>query len=178
MKKFMMIAGVLSGLMSVAQADSLFRWVDSEGAVHYGDRPATDAVKVEPKKFTAPEVPDDGILPYQTRRAKQSFPVTLYVTERCGEPCMQARAFLNKRAIPFAEKVLGLKDENDEFRRISGSNVIPTLAIGKSFLKGFDSTQWGNELDFAGYPKEAYYGARPIQPAPQKEQEESSVQAE
>lgn len=159
-------------------AETLFRWVDSEGKVHYGDRPAADAVKVETKKITTPDIQDADILPFKTRQAQQNFPVTLYVSERCGEHCMQARTFLNKRAIPFTETVLTSKEENDEFRKISGSNVVPTVQIGKTFIKGFEATQWGNELDYAGYPKTAYYGARPIQPKPRQEPAESPAPPE
>ncbi|MDO8292170.1 MAG: hypothetical protein Q7T29_04830, partial [Gallionella sp.] len=42
-------------------------------------------------------------LPYETRRAQQNFPVTLYVAENCTEYCDQARELLIKRGIPFSE---------------------------------------------------------------------------
>lgn len=165
MRKFMMFAGLMSLLTLGAHADSLFRWIDSEGKVHYGDRPATDAVKVEEKKFTEHDVSDDDTLPYSARQARQNFPVTLYVAENCGDACVQARDFLNKRGIPFTEKFLATKEDNDAFVRAAGSYAIPTLAVGRNFLKGFEAGQWGSELDIAGYPKTAPYGARPVAPS-------------
>ena len=90
-----------------AQADSLYRWVDKDGKVHYGDRPAEDAVKAEQKRFAGPSAAaGDDDLPYSVRKAKQDFPVTLYVSQNCGDLCVQARSLLNKRGIPFAEKNL------------------------------------------------------------------------
>lgn len=177
MKNLMVLAGILALMTNVGQAESLFRWVDSEGKVHYGDRPATDAVKIEEKKFTLPVASDEDTLPYETRRAKQNFPVTLYVTEDCGEICVQARAMLNKRGIPYVEKLLASKEDIEAFLKFSGSGEIPTLAVGKIFLKGFEAGQWGSELDIAGYSKTAPYGARPVMPSIKPAQAESSVEA-
>lgn len=175
MKKFMAFAGFMILLTAGANADSLFRWVDSEGKVHYGERPATDAVKVETKKFAAPTLSDDDTLPYETRLAKQNFPVTLYVADDCGDVCVQARDFLNKRGIPFVEKYLASNEDIEAFLKAAGSGAVPTLAVGKNFLKGFEAGQWGNELDFAGYPKTAPYGVRPVAPSSRPVKAESSV---
>ncbi len=177
MKKFMVLVGMVMQLTLSAQAESVFHWVDSEGKVHYEDIPAADAAKVEEKKFTLPAPSDDDALSYETRRAKQNFPVTLYVAERCGESCVQAREFLSKRGIPFVEKSLASKEDNEAFMKASGGNAIPTLAVGRNFLKGFEVGQWGSELDIAGYPKTAPYGARPIVPPLKPVQAASSVEA-
>jgi hypothetical protein len=56
--------------------------------------------------------------------------------------------------------VLRTKQDVDDFRHLSGfDGVVPVLAIGKNFLKGFLDTQWNNEFDIAGYPKIAPYRA-------------------
>ena len=141
------------------QAGELYRWVDSSGVVHYSDVPSTNAEKIDSRKFS-----DGGIsgenLSYETRRAQQNFPVTLYVADGCGEMCNQARSFLNKRGIPFSEKWLRTKQDVDDLRHLSGfDNIVPVLAIGKNFLKGFLDTQWNSEFDLAGYPKTAPYRA-------------------
>lgn len=133
-------------------ADELYRWVDESGKVHYGDIPAADATGAEKKKFSSSSDNDAG-LSYETRRAKQNFPVTMYVTENCGDICQQARDFLRKRGIPLTEKNLKTQEDLDAFKQLSGSDSVPTLAVGKSWLKGFQSQQWGGELDAAGYPQ-------------------------
>lgn len=175
MKRTLLAAGMLLVQIGV-QADTLYRWVDQAGKVHYGEHPDADAVDVVQKRFVAPDVANDGVLPYQTRQARQNFPVTLFVQEHCAELCAQARAYLNKRGIPFDEKALVTQKEVEEFRKTSGSSSVPTLGIGKSFLQGFEPGQWGSELDIAGYPQVAPYGVRPIvPPSPKAVQAESAV---
>jgi len=136
-------------------AGELYRWVDSAGNVHYGDAPANDAEQIQEKKFDAPAsaVTGDDALPFEMRRAKQRFPVTLYVEDSCKTPCQQARDLLVQRHIPFTEKRLVTKDEIDEFKQKSGSDVMPTLSVGSNWLKGFLARAWQDELDAAGYPQ-------------------------
>ena len=164
MKAFFLLISMLLVASNSVQAASLYKWTDKDGKVHYGDKPAEDAIKAEQKKFSAPDSSGDDDLSYGSRKAKQDFPVTLYVAPNCGEFCVQARALLNKRGIPFAEKNLVTKEEIDAFKAKTGGNSIPALTVGKSFLGGFEANQWNSELDIAGYPKIAPYGARPKQP--------------
>ena len=147
-----------------AQAADMYRWVDSRGIVHYSDMPSPDAEKLDPRKFSEQVAPDED-LSYGTRIARQNFPVTLYVGSGCVDICNQARSLLNKRGIPYAEKALHTKDEVDAFRKLTGSEIVPTLAVGKSYLKGLQSEQWHSELDIAGYPKIAPYRAPNTEPA-------------
>jgi len=155
-------------VITCAKADSLYRWVDKDGNVHYGDRPAEDAVGAEQKKFGAPVSAGDDDLSYSVRKAKQDFPVTLYVAPNCGGGCVQGRSLLNKRGIPFVEKNLVTKEDIDEFKAKTGGDVVPVLAVGKSVNSGFEAEQWNGALDIAGYPKTAPYGSRPVLPAPAK----------
>lgn len=147
------------------QADKLYRWVDAQGKVHYGDVIPADAHQVETKKF--PDVAaSDEYLPYETRLAQQNFPVTLYVAENCTTPCDQARSLLTGRGIPFSEKLLRTKEEIDAFKATYGFDNVPALFIGRTILKDFLAEQWNNELDIAGYPKTAPYRAPKAPAAP------------
>lgn len=156
MKRVVLLLGCLLGITAGVHAGELYRWVDSDGKVHYGDTPPADTKKIETKKLSDAPTANEN-LPYETRRAQQNFPVTLYVADSCGEPCDKARTFLRKRGIPFSEKSLTTKEEIDAFKKLSGSSSSPTLSIGKNFLIGFLAEQWQRELDFAGYPKTSAY---------------------
>ncbi|OGS80431.1 MAG: hypothetical protein A2Z94_06255 [Gallionellales bacterium GWA2_55_18] len=156
MKRIVLLLGCLLGASFNAQAGGLYRWVDAQGKVHYGDMIPAGASQVEEKKFSAAATPGED-LPYETRRAQQNFPVTLYVAENCTEYCDSARDLLNKRGIPFSEKMLRTREELDAFKALSGSDNVPTLAIGKTFLKGLQANQWQSEFDIAGYPKALPY---------------------
>ena len=165
MKRMVLLLACWASLLAGVQADELFRWVDNAGKVHYGDTRPADATDVEKKKLSIePELNAD--LPYETRRAQQNFPVTLYTGKGCSDLCDQAHSLLNKRGIPFSEKLLQTKEDVDAFKQLSGiDGIIPSLAVGKNFLKGFLESQWNSELDIAGYPKTASYRQR-ITPLP------------
>jgi hypothetical protein len=159
MKSVILLLACLISLSLSVQAGELYRWVDKDGKMNYGDVPPTGATDVERIKLSG-ETTRNEDLPYETRRAQQNFPVTLYVSKVCGETCDQARSMLNKRGIPFSEKALETKQDVEAFKQLSGiGSAVPVLAVGKNFLRGFLESQWNSELDFAGYPKSAPYRA-------------------
>ena len=136
-----------------AQAQQMYRWVDHEGKVHYTDQPPPpDAKKVEEKKFGGNLIQGDK-LPYSTKQAVKNFPITLY-TGDCGDACTQAKAYLAKRGIPYAERLPGKNQADaDLFKKVSKDNLIPLLLVGNSItLKGFTESEWASSLDQAGYP--------------------------
>jgi hypothetical protein len=139
----------------LAQAQSTYRWVDQDGKVHYGDRPPPPkaAREVQEKKFAAPAA--DKQLPYALRQAAETYPVSLYVTPDCTTACKEGRDYLNKRGIPFSEKVLATNEEIAALRQqLGGGDVaVPLLKVGEKTSKGYLETTWANLLDAAGYPQ-------------------------
>jgi len=153
MNRFVLMMLLVSG---VAQAGELFRWVDNQGKVHYGDESPMDVEQVETKMFPDPKV-DNNYIPYETRRAQKNFPVTLFVTETCGDYCEKGRELLRGRGIPYMEKVLVTEEEFDVFRQASGDKKVPTLKVGRSYVTEYNSEKWRKELDAAGYPRVSNY---------------------
>ncbi|OGS96648.1 MAG: hypothetical protein A3H31_07830 [Gallionellales bacterium RIFCSPLOWO2_02_FULL_57_47] len=156
MKRIILLLNCLATMPLGVQAGEIYRWVEPSGIVHYSDVPSADAEKISTRKFSEADTPGEN-LPYETLRAQQNFPVTLYTANGCGAPCDQARSLLSKRGVPFSEKLLKTQEEIDTFFKTSGSNGAPTLAIGKVYLSGFQEAKWNGELDVAGYPKTATY---------------------
>jgi glutaredoxin len=153
MKWICLLAGVLA--LNAAQAAELYRWVDKDGVVHYSETPHLDAEKLRigsSPAGTASEV-EDATLPFDVRLAHKNFPVTLYVFNPCDDSCNFARNFLKKRRVPFSEVTLKTKEDVDNFKQQSGTDMVPTLSVGHAWLKGFQPNDWNNELDSAGYPK-------------------------
>ena len=146
MKSIILLLACLAIIPSGVQAEELFRWVDKAGKMNYGDVPPADATDVERIKLSSEPAQNED-LPYETRSAQQNFPVTLYVGAGCGETCDQARSLLSKRGIPFSEKLLRTKQDVETFNQLSGiDGVVPVLAVGKDFLKGFLESQWNLSL--------------------------------
>jgi glutaredoxin len=163
MKRVFLMLSLL--LITNVQAAELYRSIDKDGKVHYSDTPLTGSEDVERLKLDKEPVPDEN-LSYETKRAMQNFPVTLYTFPACGSACQQARDLLRKRGIPFTEKSLTKKEDIDAFRKDSADSKYPAATIGNTWLKGFQAEQWSNELDFAGYPKEdLIYRPRPVAPS-------------
>jgi hypothetical protein len=150
MKRIMILLCCLAAVPVAAQASDLFRWVDSAGKIYYGDTPPANALEVQSIKSSGSASQTDD-LPYETRIAQRNFPVTLYVGS----------------GIPFAEKVLKTSKDIAAYKQLSGMDAfVPALQVGTTFIKGFQESQWNNELDIAGYAKTASYRQRLQQQSP------------
>lgn len=146
-------------LAASVHAGELYRSIDTQGRVHYSDRPLAGTDDIEQLHLGQPPAPDAS-LPYETQRAMQYFPVTLYVSAGCGSPCQSAREFLQQRGIPFTEKQVATQEDLDSFRKLSGGDSVPAATVGRAWLRGFLASDWNKELDVAGYPKTAPYRPR------------------
>lgn len=153
-------AALLTASLAIAQ--TTYRWVDKDtGQTIFSDQPPPPGAK-HVVTITAGERIDEQQLPYATRQAAEKFPVTLYTAANCAEECKLARDMLNRRGIPFSEKMLKSDDEMAELSKKLGSEAaFPSLIVGQQIFKGIDSGAWNNLLDLAGYPKSAPYGAKP-----------------
>ncbi len=133
-------------------AQQMYRWVDAEGRVHYTQTPPPASAKEVQKKRMPMSSGQGADLPYATRVAAENFPVTLYVSDDCGEACKDARALLLKRGIPH--RIVEVTDAKslETLKRVSGSNTVPVMTVGNAVQKGFLASQYQDALDAAGYP--------------------------
>jgi glutaredoxin len=159
----MLLAAVLTLLPLAGQAET-YRWVDSEGKVHYSDTPPPAAAKKIQKKALPGSPAGTQQLPYELQQAARNFPVTLYVTD-CGESCSRARQLLAKRGIPYTELDPSDAATYEALKKAAGGTaVVPLIVIGRQALKGFDEQGWNSALDVAGYPKSAVAKITPTRP--------------
>ena len=98
----------LSLVVTCAQAQQMYRWVDKDGRVTYSQSPppAGAAKSVQPRRLDS-SGGDSPTLPYAVQVAARNFPVTMYASPDCGPPCDEGRASLQKRGIPFKEISVG-----------------------------------------------------------------------
>lgn len=144
----LLCASLLLALAAPASAE-IYRWVDNDGRVHFGDQPPGDINRVQQMpKQTLPENAQAA----KMRQAVEKAPVTLYITD-CGAPCSQATALLQGRGIPFTTRQVDKDPEAvKSLRQLIGQLQVPTLKIGDNVQKGFEKVMWNNLLDLAGYP--------------------------
>lgn len=130
---------VLLATAAFAASAQLYRWTDEKGRVHITDAP--------------PPGPIESQQPFELTQAIRDFPVTLYTSPSCKTPCASARDALNKRAVPFKEVQVSNNKTNDELKRVSGGNDLPTLIVGRSVHRGFEQSAYDALLDSARYPR-------------------------
>ncbi|MBC8023839.1 MAG: glutaredoxin family protein [Burkholderiales bacterium] len=147
------IAGCALACAAAAQSN-VYRWVDKDGKVHFSDGPPPqDAANVTQKRMGGGGV-DEGQLPFATQEAMKRNPVTLYVSNKCGDLCTQGRTLLSNRGIPYTERNAETNPADGEsLKKILGVLQVPLLMVGERPLKGFDESTWQTALDGAGYPR-------------------------
>ena len=142
-----------------AQAQQLYRWTDEKGRVHITDTPPPAGAKgVQKKRSVGGSA--EAQTPYQLAQAMKDFPVVLYTSPGCKEPCAMARGSLNKRGVPFKEVLVWDDQTNQELKRISGATEVPTLLVGRSVQRGFEQGAFDTLLDSARYPRAGILPAR------------------
>jgi glutaredoxin len=150
------VAAMISGTLFAAQ---LYRWVDEKGNVEYRDTPPpANAKKIEQRAGGSGGVVDTAQLPYAVQMAVKNFPVTLWVSN-CGAACDQAKAHLAKRGVPYSEK--DPTADVDAFQKLTGSNEVPVLYVGRQQIKGYLAGTYDEVLDGAGYPRTPPPGSKP-----------------
>jgi glutaredoxin len=135
-------------------ATNVYRWVDSQGKVHFSDTPPpVEARSVSQKRMGGGYV-EQSNLPYATQMAMKRNPVTLFTSKDCG-PCDRGRELLSSRGVPFTERnALASNAELEALRKLTGgAGEVPFLQVGEAKVKGYDADSWNAALDGAGYPR-------------------------
>jgi hypothetical protein len=139
-----------------AQAQ-LYRWTDDSGKVHYTDTPPPADAKNVQKKASARASGDEAATAatrsYALQQAVKNFPVVVYTSKDCGEPCKKGIDQLKKRGVPFTEKAVATQAEIDELTKLAGAPQVPVMVVGVVIQKGYGDQLWNEALDTAGYPK-------------------------
>ncbi len=152
----LLVTGLLCGALALpaAHAVKLYKWVDRDGNVSYHDRPppADQGGRVESRDFrvgsAGPAASGDA-----ASRAAEQYPVVLYTAPQCTA-CDLARAYLDRRKVPFTDKnVQDNPEAQSELRTKSGGLTVPTITVGPRVMRGYLESLLAGELDSAGYPK-------------------------
>lgn len=156
------VAAVAFGIVFSGTAMAQFKWQNPDGTLGYGDRPPAHHVKMlktpsgDVTPQTAAEADGSG-LPYALKQASTRYPVVLYTgSAGSGEcvPCNEGREYLNKRGIPFSERLVKTAEDVKAFKaNVSSEGTVPAVTVGKEKTVGFETGTWSNLLDAAGYPK-------------------------
>lgn len=121
----------------LAALAEIHRWTNTDGQVHFGDRPPTDAasevVNVRPNVYDAPSI---EALPEPI--ASTPDRVLLYSTSWCGF-CTKARQYFQANGIAYEEYDVerSAKGKRD-YAKLGGGGV-PVILVGEQRLNGFSA---------------------------------------
>ncbi len=154
------LAAVFALCAASAHAQQLYRRTDEKGAVHITDTPPPPSAKGVQKSRASTSAPAATQYPYELAQAMKDFPVALYTSPNCKEPCARARDALNRRGVPFREIQVFDKDTTEELTRLAGNTQVPVLLVGQSVQKGFQQDAFDSLLDAGRYPRAGILPAR------------------
>jgi glutaredoxin len=152
-----LLIGCVAG---AAAAQQLYRWTDANGRTHVTDTPPPPGAKNVRRINSAAGGAAQKPAPVGLERPMKDFPVTLYSSINCADPCVSARELLNKRGVPFTEVQVNDEERLAELKKLSPAGEVPVLKVGTSVFAGFQRSAYDSLLDSGGYPKEGVLPAR------------------
>ena len=163
------LALMLMAAANPVLAAEMYRWVDEHGKVHYTDQPPPPQARSAERKRLGNKPGQGAVSSYALQQAMKNYPVTLYVSEDCGEACKSALSYLNRRGVPFTQKDARQEADAEALRALTGGKLeVPVATVGPRVLRGYEENAWKTTLDAAGYPSAAGAtpAASPRAPAP------------
>jgi glutaredoxin len=139
MARALLIALMLA-TCGAASAQSIYRWVDAQGKVHYTSDPppgtrAKEQVRPRVNSYAAPAAVS-APAPAPQPQARAALPVVMYATSWCPY-CAQAREYFGRSGIAYTEHDIERSaSAKAEFKRLGGRGV-PLILVGREKLSGF-----------------------------------------
>jgi glutaredoxin len=147
MKRIIALCALLACLP--AEAQQVYRWVDGNGRVQYGDKPPPGvkaaAVQSRINSYSGTPTVSGSASAGATRPE-----IKMYVTEWCGY-CKQARAYLSRQGIRHTElDVEKSAAARAEYQSLQGRGV-PVILVGTQRMNGYSEDRLAQMLKAAGY---------------------------
>ena len=143
MKKFRLVVTSLCLVFLIASTQSyaqLYKWVDADGSVHYGDSPPENAnlEQITGKVSSYSSVSVEPFALDATTQSNAAKTVVMYSTSWCGY-CKKAVRHFRKKGIPFTEHDIEKSARAArEYKKLNGRGV-PVILIGKRRMNGFSA---------------------------------------
>lgn len=129
---------LLTLFASTAHAGTTFhKWRDAKGVWHFSDekpegiRSERGTIQTGPSAFSI----ERAELEPSTSRARR-HKIVMYSTTRCGH-CNEARAFMNRKRIPFTEYDVERSAKGRRDHERLGGGGVPLILVGKEKMRGF-----------------------------------------
>jgi glutaredoxin len=154
--KKLLLSTLAASLLCVGMAaHATYKWVGADGKISYSDVPPPTEAKLlrGPNGVPVAAAENPSGLPYALKQSVTKYPVILYSGSDCA-PCRMAKDALNKRGIPFSEKLITNANDAEQFKKLGFTDItLPSITVGKEKSVGFEISAYDRLLDAAGYPK-------------------------
>ena len=132
-------------LITGAVSAELYKWVDAQGKVHYGDSPPSGAqlkkISNNISSFTSVAVEGFTYDPGLVTTSAGSKRVVMYSTSWCGY-CKKAAQHFRRNNIQFVEHDIEKSSAAaQDFKKLGGKGV-PLILVGKKKMSGFSAQRF------------------------------------
>ena len=138
---------LVAALVAMPSGAQVFKWTDSAGKTHYGDKPPEDAkkqeLKITAKSYDGPPQIEDwaailrrptNVAGLQARAA--SGGLTMFSATWCG-PCKRAKAYMAQKGIAYRDVDIEASESNAKEYADFGGGGIPLFIAGEKRMRGF-----------------------------------------
>ncbi len=131
-----LIVLIISLFFAIGASADIHKWTDSEGKVHFGDKPPADAVsavvEVRINTYESPNIEAwNEILNPKDK-------VVMYSAAWCGI-CKKAKAYFKKNKIKYKEYDIENSNKGKRDYKKLGAKGVPVILVGEKRLNGFSS---------------------------------------
>lgn len=131
----------------LSQAGGIYSWKDSDGNVHFGDRPPVDLqsrqLDVKVNSISTPDNVKNSAREYVSNlgQRKPATPsrkrkVVMYSASWCGV-CKRARKYFKEEKVPFREVDIDATASGRKAYEKYGTRSVPVIAVGRKHMRGF-----------------------------------------
>lgn len=141
------LVAVLLAALALAAHAQVYKWTDSTGKVHYGDRPPDDANKQELRirvpSYDGPVQVRDwaSVIRTKTAAAPSTQAITMYSTDWCGH-CKNARTYFAAKGIRFTEVNVETSESGRKEYEALGGGGVPIIQVGGKVMRGFSAASF------------------------------------
>ena len=155
MRWFLILSFIFVSLPASAE---IYKWVDSEGVVHYSNRASQNAKSEDVTSrvkssgnFVSEPPPDSASKPADGNQsgAADANSVTVFTNLGCSS-CNQVKAFLNARGIAYKEYDVSKDAEGKKRYTELGGKSYPFIVVGEQHMNGFNQQALEEALKTAG----------------------------
>jgi glutaredoxin-like YruB-family protein len=140
-----MLLALAACILAAAAFGQVYKWTDSTGKTHYGDRPPegtqTEKLKLDVRSHEGPAQVSNWAAVIRKKSPEaataKSQSITMYSTSWCPH-CKRAKAYFAERGIAYDEIDIEANEKNRREFKEAGGGGVPLIIVGDKAMRGFD----------------------------------------